>query len=76
MTTQTYRKLYRSRENRMAAGVLGGLAEYANADPTLVRVGFVLLAFLTGGTSLIAYPIMWVIVPEADATAPTPPTVA
>jgi phage shock protein C len=77
MTTQTsYRKLFRSRDNRMIAGICGGLAEYANVDPTVVRVGFVLLAFFTGGASLLAYPIMWIVVPEqpeqpADWT-PTP----
>ena len=65
MTTPTpYRKLYRSRSNRMLAGVCGGLAEYANTDPTVMRVLFVLLAFATGGAALIAYPILWVIVPE------------
>jgi phage shock protein C len=83
MTTQTpYRRLFRSRDNRMIAGICGGLAEYTNVDPTVVRVGFVLLAFFTGGASLLAYPIMWIVVPETPdlpaawtPTAPaTPPT--
>jgi phage shock protein C len=49
----------------MLAGVAGGIAEYSNIDPTLVRVLFVLLAVFTGGGALLAYPILWLIVPEA-----------
>jgi phage shock protein C len=65
MTETPYRKLYRSRSDRMLAGVAGGIAEYSNIDPTLVRVLFVLLAVFTGGGALLAYPILWLIVPEA-----------
>ncbi|NJC70199.1 PspC domain-containing protein [Planosporangium thailandense] len=77
MTETSYRKLYRSRTNRMVAGVCGGIAEYSNMDPTIVRVLFVVLAFFTGGGALLAYPILWMIVPEAPlqpAAAWTPPT--
>jgi phage shock protein C len=42
------RKLYRSRTNRKPAGVCGGLAQYLNADATLIRVLFVVLALLGG----------------------------
>ncbi len=58
------KKLYRSRTDRMVAGVAGGLAEYFNIDPTIVRLAFVLLA-LAGGPGLIIYVIMWIVVPEA-----------
>jgi phage shock protein C len=57
------RKLYRSKTNRQVAGVCGGLAEYFNLDATLVRVLFVLLAVL-GGSGLVLYVAMWVIVPK------------
>jgi phage shock protein C len=57
------RKLYRSRDNRMLAGVCGGLAEYFNLDVTLIRVLFVLLAVL-GGSGLVIYVAMWIIVPK------------
>jgi len=67
MTETAYAKLYRSRRNRMVAGVLGGIAEHINLDPTIVRVLFVLLAFVTGGGALLAYPVLWLIVPEAPA---------
>jgi phage shock protein C len=65
MTETPYRKLYRSRTERMLAGVCGGIAEYSNMDPTLVRLLFVVLAVITGGGALLAYPILWMIVPEA-----------
>jgi phage shock protein PspC (stress-responsive transcriptional regulator) len=77
MTETSYRKLYRSRTHRMLTGVCGGLAEYANVDPTIVRLLFVVAAFVTGGAALLAYPILWVIMPEAPqqpaAWTPTEP---
>lgn len=63
---QPYKKLYRSRRDRMIAGVCGGLAEYFNVDPTWVRLIFVLFLIL-GGSALLAYLIMWLIVPLAPA---------
>jgi phage shock protein C len=60
------RKLYRSRSNRQLAGVCGGVAKYFNIDPTLVRVLFVVFAVL-GGPGLLAYILLWIIVPEEPA---------
>jgi phage shock protein C len=57
------RKLYRSRTNRKLAGICGGLGQYFNVDATLLRVLFVLLAVL-GGSGLILYLALWVIVPR------------
>jgi phage shock protein C len=57
------RKLYRSTTNRKLAGVCGGLAQYFNVDATLIRVLFVLLAVL-GGSGLVLYLAMWIIVPK------------
>jgi phage shock protein C len=57
------KRLYRSREECMVAGVCGGLAEYFNMDPTLVRVLFVILS-LAGGPGIVAYIILAIIVPE------------
>jgi len=57
------RKLYRSRTDRKLAGVCGGLAQYFNAEPTLIRVLFVVLALL-GGPGLVIYLVLWIIVPE------------
>jgi phage shock protein C len=57
------RKLYRSRTDRMMAGVCGGLAQYFNTDATLIRVLFVLLTVL-GGAGPLIYLAMWIIVPS------------
>jgi phage shock protein C len=57
------RKIYRSRTDRILGGVCGGLAQYFNADPTLIRVVFVLLTVL-GGAGPLLYLAMWIIVPK------------
>ena len=58
------RKLYRSRENRMIAGICGGLGEYFGIDPTLVRVLYALGAVVTGSVLFWAYIIMLIVIPE------------
>ncbi|MHB1340627.1 MAG: PspC domain-containing protein [Coriobacteriia bacterium] len=68
------KKLYRSRTDRMVAGVCGGLAEYFDVDPTLVRVGVVLVALLTQGGIFLAYLIMAIVVPESPLSEPAAPT--
>ena len=57
------KKLYRSSTDKKIFGVCGGLAEYLDADPTVVRVIAVLL-ILCGGLSLLAYLILALIMPE------------
>lgn len=59
-------KLYRSRTDRKIAGVCGGLGEYFGIDSTFVRLFFV-LAFFLGGASVLAYVVMWIIMPEQPA---------
>lgn len=58
-----YKKLYRSNRDKMIGGVAGGIAEYFEIDPTIVRILFVLAVFFGGG-GIIAYIILWIIVPE------------
>jgi phage shock protein PspC (stress-responsive transcriptional regulator) len=60
-------RLYRSREDRMLAGVAAGVAESLDADPSIVRVAWVILTFLTGGLALVVYIVMAIVVPEAPA---------
>jgi phage shock protein C len=62
MTTE-YKRLYRSRTDRMIAGVCGGLGEYFGIDPTLVRLLFVFAA-LFYGPGVLAYLILMLVVPE------------
>jgi phage shock protein PspC (stress-responsive transcriptional regulator) len=63
------KKLYRSSKDKMLGGVAAGLAEYFSIDPTLVRILFVVTLFL-GGTGILAYIVMWIIVPEEPLIIP------
>lgn len=56
------KRLYRSRTNKIIAGVCGGLAEYFSIDPTIVRIAFVLFAF-AWGAGIFFYLVMMVIIP-------------
>jgi len=62
-------RLYRSRDDRMIAGVAGGLADYLGLDPSLVRIAFAVL-FLAGGLGIFIYGVMWLVVPEEDDLTP------
>ena len=57
------KKLYRSAKDRILGGVCGGIAEYYGWDPTLVRLGWVLLS-LIWGAGLLLYIILWIIMPR------------
>jgi phage shock protein PspC (stress-responsive transcriptional regulator) len=61
------KRLYRSRDDKMISGVAGGLAEYFDMDPTLVRLIWVALTLLTSGVMILIYIIMAIVVPEAPA---------
>jgi phage shock protein PspC (stress-responsive transcriptional regulator) len=56
-------KLYRSRKNRIVAGVCGGIGEYLKVDPTLIRLLWLLISIM-GGSGVVAYIIAWIIIPE------------
>jgi len=57
------KRLYRSGKEKILGGVCGGLAEYFNVDPTIVR--FLWVLFILGfGTGLLAYIIAWIIIPK------------
>ena len=71
-----YKRLYRSREERMAFGVCGGLGEYFDVDPTLIRLVFVALIFLGVGSGLLLYIVMAIIVPERPQDRISAPTAA
>lgn len=57
------KKLYRSSVNCMLAGVCGGIAEYFNVDPTIIRLAWVLFS-LAGGSGVLAYIIAAIIIPK------------
>ena len=61
------KKLYRIPSQGMIGGVCAGLGEYLNADPTIIRLVFVLLV-LAGMSGVVIYIIMWLIVPVKPET--------
>ena len=58
------RKLVRSSSNRMIAGVCGGLAEYFDVDPTLVRVAYIMLTFFTAFSGILVYMVLCIAIPR------------
>ena len=57
------KRLYRSRQDRILAGVCGGIAEYFKIDPLIIRLLFVFIFFINGA-GIIAYIVGWLIIPE------------
>ena len=57
------KRLYKSKINKMICGVCGGIAEYFNLDPTLIRLGWAVFCAL-GGSVIIAYIIAAIIIPD------------
>lgn len=67
-----YKQLFRSRDNRMVAGVCAGLGEFLGIDPTVMRLVFVIAGLLGYfGPLLLAYLVLFIVVPEEPQ--PTPP---
>ena len=67
------KRLYRSAENRVFAGVIGGVGEYFNVDPVLLRLGYVFLAVFTGFIpGVLAYIVAVFVVPERPSTQSNP----
>lgn len=58
------RRLTRSRRDRKIAGVCGGIAEYLDVDPTLIRLVAVLALFC--GAGFLAYIVAWIVLPEEE----------
>ena len=59
------KRLVRSEQNKVIAGVCAGLGEYFDIDPTIVRLVFIVFA-LAGGPGILAYLIMWLIMPPGE----------
>ena len=59
------KRLVRSEQNKVIAGVCAGLGEYFDIDPTIVRLVFIVFA-LAGGPGILAYIIMWLIMPPGE----------
>jgi phage shock protein C len=83
--TSSFKPLRRSRTDKVFAGICGGFARYLGIDPVAVRVLYLIGVFVTGGALILAYFIIWAVMPADDAmpgwpaapyppAAPTPPT--
>jgi phage shock protein C len=58
------KKLYLSDKDKKLGGVCGGLGEYFEKDPTVIRLIFVLLTLLSFGLGVVAYVAMWLVIPK------------
>jgi len=66
-----HRRLTRSRQHRIFAGVCGGLAEYFDLDPTVVRVAYVLISIISVAfPGILAYIVLMFVMPAPDRAAP------
>lgn len=65
MADKPIKRLYRSRNDRLIGGVCAGLADYFNIDPTVMRLLYILLCFISLGSGVLIYVLLWVIVPES-----------
>jgi len=63
----SYKQLTRSTTNRMISGICAGMGEFANIDPTIVRLIAVILIFLTGPVVVVGYLVMALIIPEKQS---------
>lgn len=61
------KRLYRSKTDSMLAGICGGIAEYFQLDPTLVRIGYILVSALSAAfPGILVYLILWIVIPQRD----------
>jgi phage shock protein C len=67
---ELHNRIYRSRGERMVAGVAGGIAEYADVDPTIVRLIWIVAALTTGPIALFLYLLCAIIIPREPGPTP------
>lgn len=66
--TKSIKRLYRSRKDRVFGGVCGGIAEYLEVDPVVLRLIWAILTLISMGLGILAYVIAWVIIPEEPSS--------
>ena len=62
------RKFYRDEENGIVAGVCSGLGHYFRVDPLWIRILFIISPFVSFGTSIVVYVLLWILIPKALTT--------
>jgi phage shock protein PspC (stress-responsive transcriptional regulator) len=70
MDERPVKRLYRSRKDRIIAGVCGGIGEYFEVDPNIIRIIWLLVGLT--GTGIVAYILAWIIIPEEPPQTPAP----
>lgn len=63
------KRLYRDGENSILGGVAAGFGHYLNIDPLWIRILFIVSPFISFGTSIVIYLILWILIPEATTTS-------
>ena len=63
------KRIVRSRNDRLVAGVCSGLAAYINIDPLLVRLGFVILTLMFNVFGVLTYLALWLMLPNEDSVS-------
>ena len=58
------KRLYRSGKNRILGGVCGGIGEYLDTDPTVIRLIWIIFTLISLGIGIIAYILAWIIIPR------------
>ena len=58
------KRLYRSGKDRILGGVCGGIAEYFNVDPVIVRLAWIILTIISMGLGILGYIAAWIIIPK------------
>ncbi len=61
---KTFKRIYLSKKDKMIAGVCGGLGEYLNIDPVIIRLIWVIGTIVSFGFGILIYLLAWLIIPE------------
>jgi phage shock protein C len=59
------KRLYRSQKDKVLGGVCGGLAEFLETDPVLIRLVWIVFSLLSLGAGIVAYVLFWIVIPVA-----------
>ena len=68
------KRLYRSRKEKMLAGVCGGIGEYLDTDPTIIRLVWILITIASFGMGIIGYIVALIVMPEQPSSNTKPKT--
>jgi len=66
----TGKRIYRSVKERKIGGVCGGLGEFLDVDPTIIRLLWAIMTIISFGVGIIAYLVAWIIIPERQESSP------